>query len=76
MAPSPRGQSLPAADVGPGDEAELPGGGRVRPEPSLHGLVAQVRVEHVAPLQGQVVGGLGLKSMMGEENGFDLHWAL
>ena len=53
--------SLPAPDVGPGDEAELPGGGRVRPQPALHRLVAQVRVEQVAPLQGQVVRGLGLE---------------
>ena len=32
------GRSLPATDVGPGDEAEFPGGGGVRPEPALHGL--------------------------------------
>ena len=43
------GQSLPATDVGPGDEAEFPGGGGVRPEPALNGLeiVIQMKLIHI-----------------------------
>jgi len=65
----PDAQSLPATYVGSGDEAELPGGGCVRPEPALHGLIAQIRVQHVAPLQGQVIGGLGLIAVQHDELG-------
>ena len=39
------GQSLPATDVGPGDEAKLPSGGCVRPEPALHGLEIAIQMK-------------------------------
>ena len=50
-----------------GDEPVLPGLGGVGPQPAVHRLVVEVRVDPVAPPHAEIIRCLGLVKMLSDD---------